>query len=205
MPPAHTKPRLIRDYVHAKTAVVDDQWATVGTANLDGVSLSLSEQEYAARTFLFGPDRTDPNLRGSEVNAVIHDPAAAADLRKKLWAEHLGLLTTTGDRDFAHPSLQTPPSGGWLKVWNDAATLKVIGLKTAANTVVKSRFLPFPRDAAGVPLFSKEEVSNADPTDRVTFTTQSPFGFLHLLGVNLSAFEVQEIVGSYDHENHKWL
>jgi phosphatidylserine/phosphatidylglycerophosphate/cardiolipin synthase-like enzyme len=204
-PPAHSKPRLIRDYVHAKAAVVDDQWATVGTANLDGVSLSLSEQEYEVRTFLFGPDLADPNLRGSEVNAVIHDAAAAADLRKKLWAEHLGLLTTAGDRDFAHASLQTPPSGGWLKLWNDAATAKVNGLKTAPNTVVKSRFLPFPRDAEGVPLFLKEEVSNADPTDRVTFTTQSPFGFLHLLGIDVTAYEVQEIVGSYDHENHKWL
>jgi phosphatidylserine/phosphatidylglycerophosphate/cardiolipin synthase-like enzyme len=56
-------------YVHAKVALIDDEWALVGSANM--------------------------NLRGfetdSELDAFIHDADFTRTLRIRLWAEHLGL------------------------------------------------------------------------------------------------------------------
>lgn len=56
-------------YVHAKVAIVDDEWALVGSANM--------------------------NLRGfetdSELDAFIHNQEFARSLRVRLWAEHLAM------------------------------------------------------------------------------------------------------------------
>ena len=54
-------------YVHAKVAVVDDRWLTIGSANLNEHSL----------------------FNDTEVNLVVQDPALARDVRLRLWAEHL--------------------------------------------------------------------------------------------------------------------
>jgi phosphatidylserine/phosphatidylglycerophosphate/cardiolipin synthase-like enzyme len=54
-------------YVHAKVAVVDDEWLTVGSANLNERSL----------------------FHDSEVNVASCEPALARDTRERLWAEHL--------------------------------------------------------------------------------------------------------------------
>jgi phosphatidylserine/phosphatidylglycerophosphate/cardiolipin synthase-like enzyme len=54
-------------YVHAKVAIVDDTWMTLGSANLNERSL----------------------FNDSEVNVVSIDPALARDTRERLWAEHL--------------------------------------------------------------------------------------------------------------------
>ena len=56
-------------YVHAKVGVIDDEWFTVGSANLN------------ERGFV-----TD-----SEMNVLVKDPATAHRLRMRLWAEHLGM------------------------------------------------------------------------------------------------------------------
>jgi len=56
-------------YVHAKVAIVDDEWLTVGSANLNDRSLY-----------------TD-----SEINAAVRDAGLARRLRADLWAEHLGM------------------------------------------------------------------------------------------------------------------
>ncbi|MCA1667723.1 MAG: phospholipase D-like domain-containing protein [Thermomicrobia bacterium] len=56
-------------YVHAKVAIIDDAWLTIGSANLN------------ERGFF-----TD-----SEINAVIADATIARNLRIDLWAEHLAL------------------------------------------------------------------------------------------------------------------
>jgi phosphatidylserine/phosphatidylglycerophosphate/cardiolipin synthase-like enzyme len=56
-------------YVHAKVAVVDDAWLTVGSANLNEHSL----------------------FNDTEMNVVTHDPQLAAQMRLRLWAEHLEL------------------------------------------------------------------------------------------------------------------
>jgi phosphatidylserine/phosphatidylglycerophosphate/cardiolipin synthase-like enzyme len=56
-------------YVHAKVAIVDDEWLTVGSANLNNRGL----------------------ITDSEINAVVRDPELARNLRVDLWAEHLAL------------------------------------------------------------------------------------------------------------------
>jgi phosphatidylserine/phosphatidylglycerophosphate/cardiolipin synthase-like enzyme len=54
-------------YVHSKTAVIDDAWLTVGSANLNEHSL----------------------FNDTEVNVVVRDPALAREMRLRLWEEHL--------------------------------------------------------------------------------------------------------------------
>jgi phosphatidylserine/phosphatidylglycerophosphate/cardiolipin synthase-like enzyme len=54
-------------YVHAKVAIVDDRWLTLGSANLNERSL----------------------FNDTEVNLVAGDPELARSTREQLWAEHL--------------------------------------------------------------------------------------------------------------------
>jgi phosphatidylserine/phosphatidylglycerophosphate/cardiolipin synthase-like enzyme len=65
----HTHYRPI--YVHAKVAIIDDQWFTVGSANLNNRGMS---------------DDT-------EINVAVLNPEQAHGLRLLLQAEHLGLVT----------------------------------------------------------------------------------------------------------------
>jgi phosphatidylserine/phosphatidylglycerophosphate/cardiolipin synthase-like enzyme len=60
---------VLRDpiYVHAKIAIVDDRWLTVGSANLNEHSL----------------------FNDSELNVVAQDEELARDTRLRLWSEHL--------------------------------------------------------------------------------------------------------------------
>ncbi|ACU34950.1 phospholipase D-like domain-containing protein [Actinosynnema mirum] len=62
-------------YVHAKLAIVDDRWLTLGSANLNEHSL----------------------FNDTEVNLVTDDPDLARDTRLRLWAEHLGLAESEVD------------------------------------------------------------------------------------------------------------
>ncbi|HEX2102367.1 MAG TPA: phosphatidylserine/phosphatidylglycerophosphate/cardiolipin synthase family protein [Solirubrobacteraceae bacterium] len=64
---ARTGRTFDRMYVHAKIAVVDDCWMTIGSANLNAHSL----------------------FNDTEMNLVICDAALARDTRLRLWAEHL--------------------------------------------------------------------------------------------------------------------
>ena len=56
-------------YVHAKVAVVDDRWLTIGSANLNAHSF----------------------FNDTEVNVAVADPELARATRLRLWAEHLEL------------------------------------------------------------------------------------------------------------------
>ena len=64
---ARTGRTVDRVYVHAKIAIVDDRWMTIGSANLNAHSL----------------------FNDSEMNLVLCDPGLARDTRLRLWAEHL--------------------------------------------------------------------------------------------------------------------
>jgi phosphatidylserine/phosphatidylglycerophosphate/cardiolipin synthase-like enzyme len=63
--------------VHAKLAIIDDAWLTIGSANLNEHSL----------------------FNDSEMNIVTHDPALARDTRLRLWSEHLETPVADLDRD----------------------------------------------------------------------------------------------------------
>ena len=56
-------------YVHAKIAIIDDKWLTLGSANLNEHSL----------------------FNDTEMNVVSHDPEVARQTRLRLWSEHLEL------------------------------------------------------------------------------------------------------------------
>jgi phosphatidylserine/phosphatidylglycerophosphate/cardiolipin synthase-like enzyme len=58
----------LQRYVHAKIAVVDDAWLTIGSANLNEHSL----------------------FNDTEMNLVTDDAALARCVREQLWSEHLG-------------------------------------------------------------------------------------------------------------------
>jgi len=119
-----TPQRIIRNYIHSKVGIVDDKWATIGSANLDGVSLLVSQH---LCLYVSVSDKLEE--RAVEANAVVYndvDGQSAStfpdDLRRALWAEHLGITSPL------HPSLITAPTGGWLKLWKDAAAAKHSGL-----------------------------------------------------------------------------
>src|SRR5579871_2565614 len=54
-------------YTHGKTAIIDDTWWTVGSANLNSRGMHSD----------------------AEINVIVLDPAGARLLRRRLWAEHL--------------------------------------------------------------------------------------------------------------------
>jgi phosphatidylserine/phosphatidylglycerophosphate/cardiolipin synthase-like enzyme len=127
---ACTPQRAIRIYTHAKAGVVDDKWATLGSANLDGVSLRLSQH-------LIPPISAQGRLekRNIEINALIFSGVdglplspVPGELRRILWAKYLGY------QDADHLDLQARPPGGWLALWRDQAATKLAGLKVSPPT-----------------------------------------------------------------------
>jgi cardiolipin synthase len=62
-------------YVHSKVMLVDDEWATIGSANF----------------------HTGGMYGSAELNASFHDPAVVRALRHQLFAEHLGEITEGDD------------------------------------------------------------------------------------------------------------
>jgi phosphatidylserine/phosphatidylglycerophosphate/cardiolipin synthase-like enzyme len=76
-------------YVHAKVAIVDDAWASAGSANLNGRGMA-----------------TD-----SEINVSTTDARAIRGLRLRLWAEHLGCT----EEDLRDADPWTILSGPWLE------------------------------------------------------------------------------------------
>lgn len=57
--------------IHAKIMIVDDQWYTIGSCNVNDRGFFLD----------------------GEINVTVHDPGAAYALRSQLWEEHLGVAS----------------------------------------------------------------------------------------------------------------
>jgi len=143
----HPKPRLVDNYLHTKSAIVDNRWATVGSANLDGASLDSIQYARAA----FGGD-----VRNTEGNLVVFEetpPARSAvdALRRRLWSEHLGIA------DPASNVLDDGTGKKLLELWTGVAQRKLDGLKTNLDQVlafdgprtdgIQSHVLPWPTDS----------------------------------------------------------
>lgn len=116
-------------YIHSKTAVIDDRWGTVGTANLDGISLEA---------FADVIKRKKPS-RNIEINAALLDgiscqPATGnvEKMRRALWAEHLGLESA---------ELIPMPPGGWLELWRRTASENIERLNN--NQIMAGKVLPY--------------------------------------------------------------
>ena len=111
-------------FVHSKVIAVDDVWATTGSANLDGVSLHSYGDDFEG--WLGRGIFRD--VRNFEANVVVDDGLDAgncsdrvADLRMRLWSEHLGMT-----RD----EVAVAPPGGWLALWRRCAAMNVAALNS---------------------------------------------------------------------------
>jgi phosphatidylserine/phosphatidylglycerophosphate/cardiolipin synthase-like enzyme len=144
-----SRPRMLPIYVHAKAAVVDNQWATIGSANLDGLSLD-SMLLWDKLNGLLGFDLFRQQ-RAIEVNGCFINSDGASPvvdkLRRKLWAEHLGFMKSAGVPDIDASELATRPAGGWLSLWNERAAAN---LQRLIDTPKESfdnmaRVLPWPK------------------------------------------------------------
>jgi phosphatidylserine/phosphatidylglycerophosphate/cardiolipin synthase-like enzyme len=116
-------------FVHSKVVIVDDRWVTVGSANLDGVSLHSYGDDFAGRL----GRRVFCDVRNFDVNVVLDAERGAVShairaLRTRLWDEHLGPLgkRATSQRD-----------GDWLARWRAAAEHGIASL-AAGNPVASS-------------------------------------------------------------------
>lgn len=149
------RPRILPVYVHAKAGIVDNRWATVGSANLDGLSLDaylLSDILNRTLGSIVGR-KLFRDQRAVEVNANVLDGIAGQPasgvvdvLRRKLWAEHLGFFKPDRSLDLPAPQLNNIHVDGWLGLWNQraAATLKQLRDKPSVPTTGMACVLPWP-------------------------------------------------------------
>jgi phosphatidylserine/phosphatidylglycerophosphate/cardiolipin synthase-like enzyme len=125
-------------FVHSKVVVVDDLWATSGSANLDGVSLYSYGDDFTGAV----ARRIFRNVRNVDVNVVVSDCAVrgsrsrnVADLRARLWSEHLELPVE---------SLARRPPDGWLPLWRARAAANVAALgRAGAADEMRGFVLPY--------------------------------------------------------------
>lgn len=136
----HLKPHLIDNYLHTKTAIIDNVWATVGSANLDGASLDAQD---------YGKSLVKGEVRHTEANVLVYEatpttPSAVDALRRQLWAEHLGILKggQPGALDVQSADLDDSPTVNWLDFWSKKADAKLNGLKNDPSVVSPVHILP---------------------------------------------------------------
>jgi phosphatidylserine/phosphatidylglycerophosphate/cardiolipin synthase-like enzyme len=146
---ATPRPRMLPIYVHAKAAVVDNQWATVGSANLDGLSLDsmlLWDKLNGLLGFNLFRQQRAIEVNGCLLNTDGSSPVVDK-LRRKLWAEHLGFSKARGIPDLDAPDLATRPAGGWLRLWSEraAATLQRLINQPTQSFDGMARVLPWPK------------------------------------------------------------
>jgi phosphatidylserine/phosphatidylglycerophosphate/cardiolipin synthase-like enzyme len=114
-------------YVHAKVGIVDTRWATVGTANLDGISME------AAAELPFGSRKRSVEVNGVLLDGIADQPAtdAVRALRTSLWSEHLGQLP------------MARPAQGWLSLWQQYAAANVASLNADPPSLSRGSVLPY--------------------------------------------------------------
>ena len=126
---------LVRNYIHSKTAVIDDKWFTIGSANLDGTAINRAQGSdlFPANPF----PSNSRKLRSVETNLVVNGGKGAGDLRVKLWSEHLGV--PAADLDAAKR-----PNDGWITLWNQRAQHFIDDLNSRPPKASDSHVLPLP-------------------------------------------------------------
>ena len=143
----HPKPRLAKHYLHTKTAIIDNKWATVGSGNIDGASLDEFQAFWYSR--LANVILEGGAARNTETNCVVFEetpPAKSAvdDLRRRLWAEHLGVVDAGGKIKPDAAELNDSPAKDWLAVWNAKAEEKKAKLIATPNDPSPIHVLPWP-------------------------------------------------------------
>ena len=141
------RPLVAPVYIHAKGAIVDDSWATVGSANLDGLSLDYN---VVFSPLAFGETTaTELNL-----NIIPPTPGAvtefALQMRKRLFAEHLGLVDPlTLQPNPEHPDLKHDRTHDWLKLWKKQADDALNHVKAGKKTPLNGFVLEYPKEDGG--------------------------------------------------------
>jgi phosphatidylserine/phosphatidylglycerophosphate/cardiolipin synthase-like enzyme len=147
--PGKTLPRLSENYLHTKSAIIDNNWATVGSANLDGASMDAEDY---LKSVMDGEARhTEANVVVSEDGTEQHSAVDA--LRRSLWGEHLGFFkadTVQPDKivvDTANSQLDgssTTPGSIWLNLWNTRAKARLAALAGNTDDAKAIQILPWP-------------------------------------------------------------
>jgi phosphatidylserine/phosphatidylglycerophosphate/cardiolipin synthase-like enzyme len=142
----HPRPWVAPVYIHAKGAVVDDSWATVGSANLDGLSLDYN---LLLSPLVFG------ETTAAELNVSVVPPAPGVAtpfgelMRRRLFAEHLGLVDAHGDPDPNHERLGPARPNRWLDLWNPIADGALAHLKLGKREPLPGFVLRYPEEDGG--------------------------------------------------------
>ncbi|MDQ6871667.1 MAG: phospholipase D-like domain-containing protein [Gemmatimonadota bacterium] len=118
-------PAINQVFLHSKVVIVDDEWAMVGSANLDGASLDSYGDEFSGRL----ARRVFRDVRNFDVNIVLtarkssqaHNPIR--QLRERLWIEHLG-HSSTEQMEWAH---------GRVAEWHALASRNVAALNMGTD------------------------------------------------------------------------
>ena len=143
----HPRPWVAPVYIHAKGAVIDDSWATVGSANLDGLSLDYN---LVLSPLAFG-EMTATELN---VNIIPPTPGAVTDfalqMRKRLFAEHLGLVDqVTLQPNPEHPDLNHDRTHDWLKLWKKQADDALKHVQAGEKKRLDGFVLEYPKEDGG--------------------------------------------------------
>jgi phosphatidylserine/phosphatidylglycerophosphate/cardiolipin synthase-like enzyme len=164
---ATPRDQIIGVYVHAKVGFADDKWATVGSANLDGMSMGRTDFFSTLDIPLIPTSivrADDENDRAHEVNALILDGIAGQPahgqvkvMRQQLWAEHLGFDNPND------PQLTTRPAGGWLSLWIAKATAKVAALNANPPQASEhARPIAWNKENDPIPYLKRAGVTNVE-------------------------------------------
>ncbi len=145
--PNNARPWVAPVYIHAKGAVVDDSWATVGSANLDGLSLDYN---LLLSPLVFGETTAcelNINVLPSATGSV--NPFAQL-MRRRLFAEHLGLIDANGIPNPQDPNLVHGPEHKWLKeLWRPTAERALAHVKNATRADLRGFVLEYPKEDGG--------------------------------------------------------
>lgn len=126
--PGVSSEKPVSTYVHSKLAFCDDAWASIGTANLDSLSLEKGEE--------FGIEvESNVDLNVLVLDGIEGGPRTGqvAAWRRRIWAEHLG------DHGVWRA---TPPPGGWLALWREVAHRNAVAA-TEGRFPERGRILPY--------------------------------------------------------------
>ena len=132
---------LSQVFVHSKLITADDRWATLGSANIDGVSLHSYGADFRSAL----GRRIFRDVRNFDVNVEMRSEteapdASIAELRTGLWTEHLGLV----------PSVR--PREGWLHLWRTRAAENIAALNAyPTSSANEARTFVLPYSAAPTP------------------------------------------------------
>jgi phosphatidylserine/phosphatidylglycerophosphate/cardiolipin synthase-like enzyme len=182
------RPRIMPVYVHSKVAVVDDRWATIGSANLDGLSLDFN---WLLSKLTFGDARAmETNL--VLLNGVDGRPSSPSvdRLRRQLWREHLDTDITAFDQ---------PPDDarGWLGLWADRAEANRVQLKDDPTVKGPGHVLPYATagdDAETTPRAHLEALEiDTRAVDPIKGTPSVQFGTGNRAGRRRSSIEIDPV------------